>query len=64
MDSAKLLLIEMENEADIFQIETVPGVVALAWGIHKTATQLKGQIVEVVIDATCESIKCRTQNWF
>jgi len=31
MDNAKLLLTEMENEADIFQIETVPGVVALAW---------------------------------
>jgi len=56
MDSAMLLLAEMENEADIFQIETVPGVVALAWGIQKTATRLKDQIVEVAIDATCESI--------
>jgi len=56
MDNAKLLLTEMENEADIFQIETVPGVVALAWGIQKTATWLKGQVVKVAIDATCESI--------
>ncbi|KAF8588751.1 hypothetical protein K439DRAFT_1613256 [Ramaria rubella] len=51
MESAKMLLEEMKNEADILPIETVLGVMALAWGIQKTAAWLKGQIVEVVIDA-------------
>ena len=49
MDSAMLLLAEMENEADIFQIETVPGVVALAWGIQKTATRLKVKLSRLLL---------------
>jgi hypothetical protein len=54
MDSTQMLLQEMEDEADILQIETVEGVTALAWGLRKVALHLSDQVVEVAIDATCE----------
>jgi len=58
LESAKTLLTEMDlqQEVDIFEVGLVDGVTALAWGLKKVAHRLKGQIVEVAIDATCESL--------
>ncbi|HEV7736352.1 MAG TPA: hypothetical protein VGO47_03130, partial [Chlamydiales bacterium] len=54
IESAKILLGEMEDEADIFPITCEPGVNALAWGVKTIAEKLSGRIVEVAIDATCK----------
>ena len=54
MESAKLLLEEMGEDADIFNVDCAPGVTAIAWGNKRIATCLEGKIVEVAIDATCK----------
>jgi uncharacterized protein YunC (DUF1805 family) len=54
MESAKMLLEEMEDQADIFAIDCEPGVNVLAWGVKTIAQALSGKIVEVAIDATCK----------
>jgi len=56
LESAKELLLEMTEEADIFQVDTLDGVVALGWGLPMMASRLKGKIVEVAIDATCSYV--------
>ena len=55
LDSAKILLSEMTEEADLLDIEAPDGVVALGWGLPRVANRLKGKIMEVVMDATCMS---------
>lgn len=55
LPSAKKLLEEYGEEADVFSPEKVPdGVEMLCWGMQKIAGPLKGKIVEVGVDATCE----------
>ena len=58
LDSAKILLSEMSEDVDIFELESLDGVVALAWGLSSVANMLKGKIVEVAIDATCRFLHC------
>ncbi|KAF7350610.1 SWIM-type domain-containing protein [Mycena sanguinolenta] len=51
--STKMLLQEHPDDVDIFVLRDIPGGVdALCWGMKKIATPLKGQIVEVGVDAT------------
>ncbi|HEV7736746.1 MAG TPA: hypothetical protein VGO47_05155 [Chlamydiales bacterium] len=54
MESATMLLEEMDNEVDILSINCEPGVKALAWGLKNIIRKLSGKIVEVAIDATCK----------
>ena len=60
LKSAQLLLDELGNEVDVFEIETVEGVEQICWGMKKIARRLKGKIVEIAIDATCQCLvlKC------
>jgi hypothetical protein len=53
LNSAQILLRDMEEEANIF-IKVIDGVTALAWGLLKIAKYLHSQIVVVAIDATCK----------
>jgi len=53
--SAKKLLAEYGDAVDIFDLVGVPdGVEILAWGMKRIAETLRGKIVEIGIDATCE----------
>ena len=60
LKSAQLLLDELGNEVDVFEIEAVEGVEQICWGMKKIARGLKGKIVEIAIDATCQCLvlKC------
>ena len=51
---AELLLKEFPSEVEIFDIEVAEGVEQLAWGMKKILESLKGKVVEIGIDATCE----------
>ncbi|KIJ91837.1 hypothetical protein K443DRAFT_126119 [Laccaria amethystina LaAM-08-1] len=51
----KSVTISEEDEMDIFEIENLlEEVEMLAWGMKKIAKPLKGNIVEVGMDATCK----------
>lgn len=53
--SAKKLLAEYGDAVDIFDLVGVlDGVEILAWGMKRIAETLRGKIVEIGIDATCE----------
>ena len=56
LKSAWLLLDELGNEVDVFEIKAVEGVEQICWGMKKIAGRLKGKIVEVAIDATCQCL--------
>ena len=60
LKSARLLLDELGNEVDVFEIEAVEGVEQICWGMKKIARRLKGKIMEIAIDATCQCLvlKC------
>ena len=60
LKSAWLLLDELGNEVDVFEIKAVEGVEQICWGMKKIARRLKGKIVEIAIDATCQCLvlKC------
>ena len=60
LKSAWLLLDELGNEVDVFEIEAVEGVEQICWGMKKIARRLEGKIVEIAIDATCQCLvlKC------
>jgi hypothetical protein len=61
LPSARKLLAEYPEEVDLFHINGVPeDVELLAWGMTKIATPLKGQTVEIGMDATCK-LKNRKQ---
>jgi len=65
LPSARKLLAEFNDEVDIFELQNIPeGVEVLAWGMAKIAESLKGLVVEVGTDATCESeiLNC-TASW-
>jgi hypothetical protein len=54
LKSAGLLLDELRDDVDVFQIETAEGVEQICWGMKKIAGWVKGKVVEVAIDATCK----------
>lgn len=54
LPSAKTLLTEFGDNVDVFEIKVAEGVEQLCWGMKKIASKLKGKIVEIGIDATCE----------
>ena len=54
LKSASLLLDELGDDVDVFEIEAVEGVKQVCWGMKKIAGRLKGKIVEIAIDATCQ----------
>jgi hypothetical protein len=54
---AELLLKEFPNEVEVFNIKRVKGIKQLAWGIKKILKGLKGWVVEIRVDATCECPK-------
>jgi len=55
LPSAKKLLAEYGDDADIFEPIGVPeGVEILAWGMKWIAEPLRGKVVEIGMDATCE----------
>ena len=60
LKSAWLLLDELGNEVDVFEIEAVEGVEQICWGMKKITRRLKGKIMEIAIDATCQCLvlKC------
>lgn len=52
--SAKVLLAEYPDEVDVFDVDSPEGVEQLCWGMKKIGDRLRGHIVEVGLDATCE----------
>lgn len=53
--SAKMLLAEYGDDIDIFEPADIPdGVEMLAWGMKRITEPLKGKVVEIGMDATCE----------
>jgi hypothetical protein len=52
--SAEMLLQEWTDDVEIFKIDVIDGVEQLCWGMRKILFQLKGKIVEIAVDATCE----------
>jgi len=56
LPSAKKLLAEYGDDIDIFEPVGLPeGVEMLAWGMKRIAEPLRGKVVEIGMDATCES---------
>ena len=51
---AEILLNEYSVDVDVFEIPVAEGVEQLCWGIKKVVSRLKGKVVEVAINATCE----------
>jgi len=54
LPSVTILLKENNEDVEVFDIPIVEGIEQLWWGMKKVALQLKGKVVEVGIDATCE----------
>lgn len=56
LPSTQKLLSEYGDEVDIFEPVDVPeGVEILAWRMKKIAEPVRGKVVEIGMDATCES---------
>jgi hypothetical protein len=53
MLSAVELLKEYDEDVDVFTIDPIEGVMALAWGLKSVATCIT-DVVEVAMDATCK----------
>lgn len=53
LPSARILLMEFPEDADVFTPNTPEGVTQLCWGMRKISEQLRGKVVEIGIDATC-----------
>jgi hypothetical protein len=54
LPSAEILLKEYSEDVHVFDIPTADGIEQLCWGMKRVESKLKGQIVEIGIDATCE----------
>ena len=55
LPSAKKLLAEYGDDVDVFEPVGIPeGVEILAWGMKRIAGPLRGKVVEIGMDATCE----------
>lgn len=56
LPSTRKLLVEYEDEVDVFEPVGVPeGVEILAWGMKRIAGRVGGKMVEIAMDATCKS---------
>ena len=55
LPSVKLLLGELKDDVTILGLPGMDGVEQVAWVMKKVVEQLQGKIVEIGIDATCES---------
>ncbi|KAJ3529727.1 hypothetical protein NM688_g7813 [Phlebia brevispora] len=55
LPSAKVLLEELKNDVDVFDIKAPEGVEQLCWGMKLIAEPLRGQTVEVGLDATYDT---------
>ena len=55
LPSAMTLLAKFNEDVDIFKPVGIPdSVEILAWGMKRIAEPLRGKVVEIGIDATCE----------
>jgi hypothetical protein len=54
LPSATLLLEEFPDDVEVFDTRAEVGVEQLAWGMKKILAGLKGKVVEIGVDATCE----------
>ena len=45
---------EFGDDVDIFDIEVEEGVQQVCWGMKKIRERLRGKVIEIRIDATCE----------
>lgn len=55
LPSAKKLLAEYGDDVDVFEPVGIPErVEILAWGMKRIAGPLRGKVVEIGMDATCE----------
>ncbi|EGN95293.1 hypothetical protein SERLA73DRAFT_77309 [Serpula lacrymans var. lacrymans S7.3] len=52
LTSVYILLSELKDDVDLFDIKVADGVEQLCWGMKKIAQRLKGKVVEIGIDAT------------
>ena len=52
--SIKTLLGEYQDDAAILELPKMEGVEQVAWVMKKVVLPLRGKIVEIGIDATCE----------
>ena len=54
--SVKVLLGELKDDAAVLDLPRMDGVEQVAWVMKKVVAPLRGKIVEVGIDATCERL--------
>ncbi|KAL0945140.1 hypothetical protein HGRIS_004293 [Hohenbuehelia grisea] len=52
MESARQLLAELGDEAEVFDVAIAEGVEQLCWGMKKIGTTLQGKVAEIGMDAT------------
>jgi hypothetical protein len=57
ISSLTISMFQFLNEVKVFDIERAGCVEQLAWGMKKILEGLRGQVVEIGIDATCECPK-------
>jgi hypothetical protein len=55
VESAKRLVEKHAEKVELFEMEAIPGVTALAFGVVDVAARLR-DVVEVAMDATCKPI--------
>lgn len=53
LPSAKMLLKELGDDVDVFNVNEPEGVEQLCWGMKRIGTRLRGKVIEIGIDATC-----------
>jgi hypothetical protein len=53
LPSAEILLKELGDDVDVLGIQPAEGVEQLAWVMKKIMDPLRGQVVEIGMDATC-----------
>ncbi len=54
--SAKILRSEFGDQIEVLDCDPAEGVEQLAWGMCLIVEQLRGKVVEIGVDATCEFI--------
>jgi hypothetical protein len=54
LPSTTLLLEQFPDNVEVFDTKANVGVEQLAWGLKKILAGLKGKVVEIGVDATCE----------
>lgn len=56
LPSVKALLGELKSDVAVLHLPEIDGVEQIAWVMKKVVEPLQGKIVEIGIDATCESV--------